>query len=155
MLNGRDLSVLSVDTRSIQFVLRIVLFFPSAYILSHDRDRCRQVAFGGKGGEPARQGSLSLHFRPQFERRWAAQAAGDQGRRSHAQGTDTCTTCGDIVTAPSRSTLLPTGKNVNHWHCSACDNIWDTFADLRLRNANSEQRPIPAQFICQSARKEA
>lgn len=73
----------------------------------------------------------SLRSRRPVERRLAAQAADDQSRRSPAQGTDTCTTCGQIVIAPSGSTHLPSGKIVNHWHCSACGNSWDTFVDLR------------------------
>jgi ribosomal protein L37AE/L43A len=70
-----------------------------------------------------------LHYHRQFERRWAARAASDQVRRSPVQGTDTCTTCGYVVTAPSTSTHLPTGKVVNHWHCSACGYAWDTFVN--------------------------
>jgi hypothetical protein len=87
-----------------------------------------------------------LHFHRRFERRWAAQATGDQSRRSPPQGTDTCTKCGHVVTAPSRSTHLPTGKIVNHWCCSACGNTWDTFVDSRLRNAKWRTAPSVSQF---------
>ena len=74
-----------------------------------------------------------LHFHRQFERRWAARAADDQDRRSPSQGTDKCTACGHVVTAPSSSTHLPTGRIVNYWRCSACGNAWDTFADSPVR----------------------
>lgn len=74
-----------------------------------------------------------VHFHRQFERRWAARAADDRDRRSPPQGTDTCTACGDIVTAPSGSTHLPTGKIANYWRCSKCGNAWDTFADSPVR----------------------
>jgi hypothetical protein len=70
-----------------------------------------------------------LHFHRQFERRWAARAADDQDRRSPSQGTDKCTACGHVVTAPSSSTHLPTGRIVNYWRCSACGNAWDTFVE--------------------------
>lgn len=73
-----------------------------------------------------------LHVRRQFERRWAATVAEEQSRRSPAEGTDTCNTCGHVVTAPSASTHLPTGRIVNHWHCSTCGNTWDTFVESRL-----------------------
>jgi len=74
-----------------------------------------------------------LHFHRQFERRWAARVADDWNRRSPVQGTDTCTTCGHVVTAPSASTRLPTGKVVNRWHCSVCGSAWDTFVDAPAR----------------------
>jgi hypothetical protein len=95
-----------------------------------------------------------LHFHRQFERRWSAKAANDRDRRSPTQGTDTCTACGHIVTAPSRSTHLPTGKIVNHWRCSACGNNWNTFVDssvskatmspvIQVRNGEIESRLEP------------
>ena len=78
-----------------------------------------------------------LHFHRQFERRWSAKAANDQDRRSPSHGTDTCTACGHVVTAPSRSTHLPTGKVVNHWRCSACGNAWNTFVNSSMRKDTS------------------
>jgi hypothetical protein len=74
-----------------------------------------------------------LHFHRRFERRWAARAAGDEERRSPVQGTDTCTTCGRAVIAPSTSTHLPSGQVVNNWQCSVCGNAWDTFADAPVK----------------------
>jgi len=74
-----------------------------------------------------------LHLHRQFERRWAARMAGDQHRRSPPQGTDTCSACGHVVTAPSKSTYLPTGKIVNRWRCSACGHAWDSFVDSPVR----------------------
>jgi transcription elongation factor Elf1 len=74
-----------------------------------------------------------LHFHRQFERRWLSKAANDQNRRSPPRGQDTCTVCGHVVTAPSTSTHLQTGKIVNHWRCSACGNAWDTFVESPVR----------------------
>jgi hypothetical protein len=71
------------------------------------------------------------HFHHRFEHRRAAQAGGDQNRRSPAHRRVTFTTCGHSVTAPSESTYLLTGKIVNHRRCSACGNTWDTFVDPR------------------------
>jgi hypothetical protein len=62
------------------------------------------------------------HFHHRFEHRRAAQAAGDQNRRSPAHRRVTYTTCGHSVTAPSKSTYLLTGKIVNHRRSSACGN---------------------------------
>jgi hypothetical protein len=70
-----------------------------------------------------------LHIRRSFERRWAARIIRDDTRRSPPRGTDTCPGCGNLVTAPISSTYLPTGKIVNHWRCSVCDNSWETFVD--------------------------
>jgi hypothetical protein len=78
-----------------------------------------------------------LHFSRQFERRWSARAIHDQDRRSPSQGTDTCIACGHVVTAPSKSTHLPTGRIVNYWRCSACGNAWDTFVDSPLKDTGS------------------
>lgn len=74
-----------------------------------------------------------VHVRRQFERRWAARATDHENRRSPAQGTDTCTTCGHVVTAPSRSTHLPTGKIINHWRCSSCGTDWETFVEAPVK----------------------
>jgi len=79
-----------------------------------------------------------LHFHRRFEPRWATRVISDQKRRSPPQGTDACTTCGHVVTAPSRSTHLPSGKIINHWQCSTCGNTWDTFVDSRLGKRNSK-----------------
>jgi hypothetical protein len=75
-----------------------------------------------------------LYFHRQFERRWAARAVDDQERRSPSQGQDICTVCGHVVTAPSTSTHLPTGRVVNRWFCSACGNGWETFVESRLEH---------------------
>lgn len=75
-----------------------------------------------------------LHLHRQFERRWAARATGD--RRSPPQGTDTCTTSGHVVTAPSGSTHLPTGKIVQ-WRCSASGNSRETFVDSSAGNSET------------------
>lgn len=68
-----------------------------------------------------------LHLSRNFERRWSARAIGGEGRRSPSRGTDNCTVCGHVVTAPVTSTYLPTGKIINEWQCSACHNSWHTF----------------------------
>ncbi len=75
------------------------------------------------------------HFpdiRRRLEPSTAATMQSDQDRRSPAEGTDTCKTCGHVVIAPSTSTHLPSGKIINQWRCSACGNTWDTFVESRL-----------------------
>lgn len=69
-----------------------------------------------------------LHFHRRLKGGAATGATGDKERRSPAEGTDVCTSCGHAVIAPSTSTHLPTGQVVNHWQCSVCGHAWDTFS---------------------------
>jgi len=91
-----------------------------------------------------------VHVRRQFERRWSARATDHENRRSPAQGTDTCATCGHVVTAPLRSTHLPTGKIVNHWRCSSCGTDWETFVEAPVREEN-ESSSMDAVILDQTA----
>jgi hypothetical protein len=67
-----------------------------------------------------------IHFRRDFERRWAARIVRDATRQSPAAGTDTCV-CGATVTAPIGSTYSP-DEIANYWECSACGRRWKTTA---------------------------
>jgi hypothetical protein len=68
-----------------------------------------------------------LHFQRRLERSWASRMIRQEPSRLPSRGTNTCT-CGHVVTAPIRSTYLPTGV-VNEWRCSACGNDWETISD--------------------------
>jgi len=68
-----------------------------------------------------------IHFRRNFEQRWAARMVSDEPRRSSPpEGTDSCI-CGHRVIAPSSSTYGP-NEVVNHWECSTCGRQWKTTA---------------------------
>ena len=70
-----------------------------------------------------------IHFRRNFEQRWAARMVRDEPRRSPPEGTDSCI-CGHTVIAPSSSTYAP-NEVANHWECPACGRQWETTAPSR------------------------